>query len=97
MSKLATLEPAVKHDCATHQRFVGGPFHGRVYHEKLSMPVGAAEGTYTLTIPSGMDFTAALIWARAVVRPETAPRPSEPAQFVNYANRNGQWVYVPSR
>jgi hypothetical protein len=99
MDKTAMPETPIKAkplDCATTQIFVDGPFGGRHYHERLPMPVGAAEGTHTLTIPYGSDFVTALIWNRITVVQTNQVRPSRPPEFVNYVNgTNGQWHYVP--
>jgi hypothetical protein len=83
-------------DCQSTQHFVGGPFDGRCYHEKLAMPKNAPEGTSILSIPNGADFVAAMIWGRATVYQTKESRPSNPAQYVNYRNGvNGRWHYLP--
>jgi hypothetical protein len=97
MSKAATLAPVEhKHDCATHQRFVGGPFDGRTYREKLSMPECAPEGTWAISIPHGVGFVDGLIWRQVAVVCTNFPSPSEPSRYVNYSNgKDGCWEYVP--
>jgi hypothetical protein len=98
MDKTAMPETPIKAkplDCATTQHFVGGPFGGRHYHEKLPMPNGLAEGTAVLLIPYGSDFVTAVIWNHVTVVHSRETRP-DPARFVSYRNgTNGQWIYVP--